>query len=230
MLPVILILMLLVVMATILKAGFVSRYGLLASAVACGAFVCFTQGIAINSSKTQITDFISSPTHMRDAVVLLSIDVIIQLAFCLSQVRKSTGIIKGRWGIYLYQLLQNIPVLLIFPVLLATLTSAVFAFTGVSFALTTWIIAALVTITLPLLTLMVVKLLPEQELRLELLFLTEVFIAIVGIIATFNNTTVVQGTNNVSWGALGFMLIILLLGSLVGYIIKKIKIKKNITL
>lgn len=49
-------------------------------------------------------------------------------------------------------------------------------------------------------TLFLRYLLPEKELRLELLFLTNALTAILGIIATVNGRTAVTGISEVDWG------------------------------
>ena len=71
--------------------------------------------------------------------------------------------------------------------------------------------------------------LPEKELRLELLFLTNALTAILGIIATVNGRTAVTGISEVDWGALTGLIIMLAGGGLIGLVIYKYRrIKTNI--
>lgn len=71
--------------------------------------------------------------------------------------------------------------------------------------------------------------LPEKELRLELLFLTNALTAILGIIATVNGRTAVTGVSEVDWGALTGLIIMLAGGGLIGLVIYKYRrIKTNI--
>ncbi len=46
-------------------------------------------------------------------------------------------------------------------------------------------------------------LVPEKEIRLELLFMVNMLIAALGVVATVNGRTAAAGTNQVEWGALG---------------------------
>ena len=78
-------------------------------------------------------------------------------------------------------------------------------------------------------TLFLRYLLPEKELRLELLFLTNALTAILGIIATVNGRTAVTGVSEVDWGALTGLIIMLAGGGLIGLVIYKYRrIKTNI--
>ena len=78
-------------------------------------------------------------------------------------------------------------------------------------------------------TLFLRYLLPEKELRLELLFLTNALTAILGIIATVNSRTAVTGISEVDWGALTGLIIMLAGGGLIGLVIYKYRrIKTNI--
>ena len=70
-------------------------------------------------------------------------------------------------------------------------------------------------------------LLPEKELRLELLFLANALIAILGIIATVNGRTAVKGIDEVDWGALAGLTILFVAGALVGMILRKVKLKRQ---
>ena len=69
-------------------------------------------------------------------------------------------------------------------------------------------------------------LLPEKELRLELLFLANALIAILGIIATVNGRTAVKGISEVNWEALIGLVCLLAVGTLLGMIVWNIRMKK----
>lgn len=70
------------------------------------------------------------------------------------------------------------------------------------------------------------RLLPEKELRLELLFLANALIAILGIIATVNGRTAVKGISEVNWEALAALVGLLAVGTLLGMIVRSIQMKK----
>ena len=53
-------------------------------------------------------------------------------------------------------------------------------------------------------------LIPEKEIRLELLFMINLLIAALGIVATVNGRTAATGTNHVEWTALAGVFAILI--------------------
>lgn len=70
--------------------------------------------------------------------------------------------------------------------------------------------------------------LPEKDIRLELLFLSNALIAVLGIIATVNGKTAVAGNSEVDWIALGGVMAFVAAGLLCGCVAYKIKLKKTI--
>lgn len=87
--------------------------------------------------------------------------------------------------------------------------------------------AAAVFVLIPAGSFLLRWLLPEKELRLELLFLANALIAILGIIATVNGRTAVKGIDEIDWGALAGLTILLVAGALVGMILRKVKLKRQ---
>ena len=68
---------------------------------------------------------------------------------------------------------------------------------------------------------------PEKELRLELLFLTNALTAILGIIATVNGRTAVTGIRRGGLGGIDRLIIMLAGGGLIGLVIYKYRRIKN---
>ena len=68
--------------------------------------------------------------------------------------------------------------------------------------------------------------LPEKEIRLELLFLANALIALLGIIATVNGRTAVAGVTSVDWPALGGVTSFVAAGLLLGVAVFRIKQKR----
>jgi hypothetical protein len=62
-------------------------------------------------------------------------------------------------------------------------------------------------------------LLPERELRLEILFLCNALAGIIGVVATVNGRTAVTAESDVDWLALAGVLGISLVGALAGALI-----------
>lgn len=224
---VVLILMILVCFNFMLKQTCRTLWSVMAMAVICAVFVGLTWPYAIEQSKTQIADWLADTSLMRDIAVVMSVEVILQMAFCMLAVHiDNTGTIRKR-TLYGYKALRWFPGILIFPVLFSALVALIFSFPGVSFSLLAWGMAAVVLVTIPLGTYLLKWLLPEKELRLEVLFLTTALIGILGIIATVNGQTAVEGTNNVDWLALVGLVALVLTGTITGLVTYHIKLNKN---
>ena len=88
-----------------------------------------------------------------------------------------------------------------------------------------WLFGLFVFVVIPVGRWLVRWLLPEEELRLELFFLTNALVAILGIIATVNGRTAVDGVSDVDWSALTGCIILFLVGAMVGWIVYVIKRK-----
>ena len=99
---------------------------------------------------------------------------------------------------------RYVPGLLVFPVLFAILTQLIFSLPGVDFAATAWSLGACLLIAAPLAASAVFAgSFRKKEIRLELLFMVNMLIAALGVVATVNGRTAAAGTNQVEWGALG---------------------------
>ena len=124
-----------------------------------------------------------------------------------------------------YRLLYWFPGVLIIPVLFFGLTQAIFSFPGVSFKLIAWLFGLFVFVVIPLGRWLIKWLLPEEDLRLELFFLTNALVAILGIIATVNGRTAVEGVGDVDWSALTGCVVLFLVGAIAGWMVYVIKRK-----
>lgn len=221
---VVVVLMILVCFNFMLKQTYRKQWSVATIAVVCALFVGLVRPYAIEQSKTQIADWLANPALMLDTSVILSLEVVLQMAFCMLAAHVlTTGPIKKR-TLWAYRALRWFPGILIFPVLFSGLVYLIFSFPGVSFSLIAWSMAGGVLVLIPAGTLFLRWLLPEKELRLELLFLTNALTAILGIIATVNGRTAVVGISEVDWSALGGLIGLLILGGLIGLIIRKRKV------
>lgn len=220
---VVVVLMILVCFNFILKQTYRKLWSVAAISVVAALFVGLIWPYAIEQSKTQIADWLANPSLMLDTSVVLSIEVVLQMAFCMLAAHVlTTGPIRRR-TLWAYRALRWFPGILIFPVLFSVLVWLIFSFPGVSFPLIAWSMAAGVLVLIPLGSFFLRWLLPEKELRLELLFLANALIAILGIIATVNGRTAVAGVSEVDWTALGGLLGLLLLGGGIGFLRRKMK-------
>lgn len=224
---VVLVLMILVCFNFMLKQTYRKWVSVAVIAVVCALFVGLMWPLAIEQSKTQIADWLANPALMLDTSVVLTLEVVLQMSFCMLAVHiRTTGIVKRR-TLWTYKFLRWFPGVLIFPVLFSGLVALIFAFPGTSFSLIAWSMAAAVLVLIPLGSWLLRWLLPEKELRLELLFLCNALIGILGIIATVNGRTAVTYQTEVDWAALAGIIAMVLIGALLGLLIGKIKQAKK---
>lgn len=225
---VVIVLMILVCFNFMMKQTYRKPWSVAAIAVVSALFVGLMWPYAIQQSKTQIADWLANTQLMLDTSVVLTLEVALQMAFCMLAAHvMTTGPIKKR-TLWMYRALRWFPGILIFPVLFSALVYLIFFFPGVSFSLVAWCMAAAVLVLVPAGTWLLRWLLPEKELRLEILFLTNALTAILGIIATVNGRTAVAGISEVDWGALAGLLALLAGGGLIGLVIYKYRrIKTN---
>lgn len=219
--------MILVCLSFVLKHTFSRPLAVAAMAVVCGLFVGLMWPFAIEQSRTQIADWLQRPALMRDTSVLLCLDVALSIAYCMLAVYlRNEGRVKRRtvWG---YRLLRFYPGLTMFMVLFSLLVTAVFSFPGRDFATIAWTLAAVVAVALPMLVYGVKWLLPEKELRLEMTFLINLFIAMLAVVTTVNGTTAVAGVGEVEWLPLATVVLLVAFGFMTGWLIWKRKLKKN---
>lgn len=224
---VVLILMLLIVFNFLLKQTFWQVVAVGISAVVAGLFVGCMWPYAIEQSKTQIESWLNNPELMLDTSVILTLDVSFQMAYCLLAVHVHNAYPVKKRMIRIYRVLRWIPGLLIYPVLFSGLVYAIFAFPGMSFQLIGWSCAGVVFLSVLLGSYLLLWLLPEKELRLELLFLSNALVAILGIIATVNGRTAVQGVSTVDWASLAGLVVIILVGGCIGLFYYRRKNLKN---
>lgn len=215
--------MVLVSLSFVLKLTGYKLRQLLLMALLCALFVGFSWQFAAEQSKTAIASWLSDRELMQDIAVLMTLDVALQMAYCLMAVNlMNSGPLKRR-TILVYKLLRLFPGIMVFLVLFSLLVSCVFAFPGVSFSLISWCMAAAVLVLLPLAVLGVRKLLPEKEIRLELLFLSNALTAALGVIATVNGTTASESVDSVDYPATVAVIGIVLLGAALGFLLYRIK-------
>ena len=121
------------------------------------------------------------------------------------------------------QIADWLPGILILPVLFFGLTQLIYALPGISFQQVAWGFGLVVIVVIPLCHWFLRWIIPEEDLRLELLFLTNALVAILGVIATVNGRTAVEGTATVDWLAFVGCVTIFVMGAGVGMLIRGIK-------
>lgn len=217
------ILILLTAFNFLLKQTFWRPVAVCVMAAVAGGFVLLVWPLAIEQSKTQIADWLADQGLMLDTAVILTVEVALQIAFCLLSVhlvnfrpvRKKTRIA--------WKILYWFPGILFFPVLFFGLTQLIFALPGISFVQVAAGFALFVTPGILLGRWILKQFLPEEELRLELLFLINALVAVLGVVATVNGRTAVEGTAAVNWQALAGCIALLCFGGGIGWLIRIIR-------
>ena len=223
---VVLVMMIVVCFNYLLKQTWRKPLFVALSTVVCALFVGLAWPWAIEQSKNRIAEWLADSALMLDMAVLLTLEVALQMTFCVVAAHIHTaGRVKPS-VVWAYRLLRWFPGLLVYPVLFSLLVAAIFALPGTSFPLTAWSLAAIVAGVIPLGRRALKHLLPEKEIRLELLFLTNALIAVLGIIATVNGRTAVAGVTAVDWPSLGGVMALVAAGLLLGVAGFRIKQKR----
>ena len=213
---VVLVLMLLTAFNFLLKQTFWKLIAVGIITAICAVFAGLMWPYAIEQSKTQIANWLSNQPLMLDTSVLLSVEVCIQMAYAMLAVHVANDYpVKPRM-ILMYRFLRWFPGLLIFPVLFSGLVYLIFAFPGTSFQTIAWSYAAFILAAIPCGRFILLYLLPEKELRLELFFLTNALVAVLGIVATVNGKTSSAGVCEIDWKALTGVRVIALAGGILG--------------
>lgn len=224
---VVLVMIFLVCFNFVLKQTYRKPWMVLTISVVCALFVAKTWPRAIEQSKSQLHDWLSSPTLMLDTAVVLSIEVIIQMTYCILAVHLMNTDKVHRYIIMAYRLLRWFPGILIFPVLFHIETMCMFWLTGMEFSTIAYTLAVIMAILIPTSSWFIKWLIPEKELRLEVFFLSNALIAVLGVIATVNGRTAVSGVSEVNYGALLGLAMMVIGFGVVGFSLYRFKHHHN---
>ena len=223
---VVLVMMMLVCFNYIMKQTYRKKYAVVCSAIVCALFMGLMWPYAVEQSKSQIAGWLSDSALMLDVAVILTLEVAVQMAFCVLSAHIQTTVEVKPLTLWIYRILRWFPGVLIFPVLFSLLVSLIFALPGTSFQLVAWSAAAAVFVAIPIATYGVKRLLPEKEIRLEALFLSNALIAILGVVGTVNGHTAVAGISEVDLAALAGVCGLVVLGLIGGFIQHGIRLKR----
>ena len=197
--------------------------------IAWSLLIAFATGLSGNwasqQSKTQIADFLGSPTMMSDVAVLLTIEVAVMIVFCLLQAGSEEMKVDTRNNIEkaVSSLMETAvtlyPGCLLFVAIFCLHTSLIFRLTGVSFTRISWCTAAAVLIVIPLATTCISKMFKEKSLRLESLYFLNTVIGVLGVVATVNGRTAVAGIAKIDWPNLMGIVTIVAITATVGLLL-----------
>lgn len=216
MVTVIAILMILVCFNFALKQTFNPWRTIMGVSVVVFGFVVCTWPLAIKQSQTRIAEWLASQSLMQDMAVILSLDVILQLLFCFFALQPTFHKSSKLRQKLLSGFLTHYPGFAIFPVVFALLVQIIFGLPGISFSLIAYSFAIGVAVAIPLAAYLLRLLLPEGELRLEVLFLSNLLMAMMGVLATVKVSTQQSPNDGVDWLATLFVLLFLVAGVALG--------------
>ncbi|MGM5631906.1 hypothetical protein O2K51_13495 [Apibacter raozihei] len=220
-----------IVFNSIIKLSFWKWWQTGIFSLAAGVFILLSYPYAIQQSKVQITEFLNNNIMMQDTAVLVTIESAVCIAFCFVSLN---GILKNKTNKW-QRILGAYPSILLFPVLFYVETQAIFIFTGENFLMITMVVAIAVCLLINIGSLLIKKLIPENELRLEMHFLIGLITAFAGLIVTVNEKVVYQAVEEplnlkhlaYTLTGLFFALIIGFYGNKISWILKSRKIKKE---
>lgn len=212
---VIILIMFMVGLSFVLKLTFMRPWQMIAEVLILAIATVSTTDIAISQSKLQISEWLQTPDVMLDLAVLLTLDVALQIAFCLCMINNPVKL-KDR---VLKDLLLYIPGLLIFPVSFYLLVQIIFSNAGMDFNNLSYCLGVAITVLIPLLVYGARYLLPEDSERLELIFYINCIVGFLGIIATVNGRTATTGVNEVNINSLLAIIGLAVIGSIFGLLL-----------
>lgn len=215
---VILVLMCVVIFMTWLKLTFLKVWQVAVVAAICSLFIGFTWPYAIQQSRNEIGEWLGNQLLMLDTSVVLTIEVLWQMAYCMLSGKLLYGETVSRRTIWIYRILRFFPGILIFPVLFYLQVQMMYLIHGVDFAIISWGLAATVFIAMMGMPFVLRWLLPQKSLRLEVLFLSSSLVLILGIVTTVNGTTNFKGSDPIEWYALFVFCALATVCGVVGYV------------
>lgn len=215
------VLILFILLNTTLKISFWHWWQVLLFSAISGLFVLAITSYAAEQSKSEITAWLNNPKEMQNVAVLITIESVMIFEYVFLKLRQSLGTKVRK---YLMSILTIYPSLLLFPILYFVLAQLFFFLPGVSFSTIAYVLAIGVFIFLPLFSWGFTKLLPEEELRLEVMFIVNLFVCIIGLITTVNGETTyapIEQPFNIKAILVAVLLFLLLF--IIGFIWKKHK-------
>lgn len=165
----------------VLKLTWHRTAGVLALAAVAAIFTACMWEYAAGSSATLLADRLSQRRILLDVAVILTLDVACQILFCVLMARRLAGERLSRGVLASLGLLKWTPGLLLFPGLLLMLAELIFAMPGTDFMAIAFGAAAAVMAVTPATAFGLKYLLPDDETRLELMFLVSLLTAVTGV-------------------------------------------------
>ena len=175
-----------IVLSFLLKTGFYPRWGIWLSALVYTVFLICIGPWATEQSPTEINSLLASAPHILTLSVYVTFEASIMITFCFNCFA-DTSKQRTLFQRTVTYILNFYPGLLMAGILTYLLIQLFFAFPGVSFGLITGISSVAVFILISGLSLLLKNIVGERKLRLEILFITNLFIVLLSVVSTGNN-------------------------------------------
>lgn len=186
------ILILFILLNIFLKLSFRPWWYSVVFSLVAALFLLLVVPFAASQSKTQLEAWLQNPLVMQNVAVLITVETAILFAFAFIRLRQVLGTPVKK---YILLPLDIYPGFLLFPVLFYTLTQLFFVLPGVDFDTSAYMFAAGILVGIPFFSWSMVRIVPEEELRLEILFIVNLFVGITGLITTVNGETAYAAVN-----------------------------------
>ena len=214
------ILMLFIVVGTAVRLSFERVWVSLLFGLVAATFVYLTYPLAIEQTKTGLAGYIADRSLREYAAIFISLEVALLVGYSFSRLElprtKRARLIALGLRLYLG--------LLIFPVLFYLQSTLIFALPGVDFGIVSLLLAVGSLLLLVGLGYLMRYLLPEEELRLEVYFLVQLFVFILGIIASVDETIrTAPEQSPFQWRGLALTAVVALLCFVVGYFAPRVR-------
>lgn len=214
------ILMLFVFVGMALRLTFELSWISLLFGLVAAVFVYSTYPQAIEQTKTGLAAYIADRSLREYAAIFISLDVALLVSFAFSRLEQPVS----RRGRAVAFLLRLYPGLLIFPVLFYLQSTLIFALPGVDFGTVSLLLAGGALVGIVGGSFLLRYLLPEEELRLEVLFLVQLFTFLLGIIASVDETVrSAPESAPIAWRGLALSLGVALVCFILGYFAPRLR-------
>lgn len=160
-------------MGCLLKLGFYPWKVRLVLALMLGAWAWLITPVVTEQPVSQLAVALSSRGAMLNVSAFIVVEAILMIAWCFSTMRETAVWTDPRWNKAMQTMLYCYPGLSLFGVVYVAVVWALLAFPGIDFRLLAWTMALACTASAALLSLALLRLLPQTDRRMELLFYTE---------------------------------------------------------
>lgn len=185
-------------------------------------FILYTYPIAIEQSQTQLMQWLEDGKILSKIAILIIIEAFLYINFCFLSIKNAYFPLKGK----IFLLLKMYSGLLVFPASFYVVTQSMFFFTGVDFLYIALGIALGVLVILPVFSYGMRRLLPEEEIRLEVLLLVSIMVTFLGFISTANgNIVYIPKKQSIDFQSISYIIGVFALLFCIGFAANRLKWK-----